>query len=168
MDFHHSFNKQKWKLCITYILINHHRILCICSCILSALIHFFLNANIKQKIKNIKNEKYCIHSCILVLTSLLTRFILRPAWCAYSLNLTFSKKIHLSPSWRPHRKIRANKIISLDFFSWRKIWNKITQKNQSFFYRKKKLTYNDYKKHIHIEYFCKYTLIWKFLNFVHM
>ena len=120
MHFHHSFNKQKWKLCITYILINHHhRILCICSCILSALMHFFLNANIK-KFKNIKNEKYCIHSCILVLTSLLIRFILRPAWCGYGLNLNFSKKKYIwvplgtvkSTSWPHHRKIRANKIVS--------------------------------------------------------
>jgi len=62
-----------------------------------------------------------------------------------------------------NRKTRANKIFL------EKIWNRITQKNQSLFYRKKNTsTYNDYKKHIHIENFCKYTLIWKFLNFVHI
>jgi len=43
------------------------------------------------------------------------------------------------------------------------------KKNQSFFRKKeRKSVYNNYKKHIHIENFCKDTLIWKFLNFVHI
>jgi len=51
-----------------------------------------------KKIKNIKNEKYCTHSYIHALTSLLARFILRPAWCGHDLNLSFFKKNRLRPS----------------------------------------------------------------------
>jgi len=76
----HSIKKNRNYVFHTYIHINHHRISCICSCVLNTLMHIFLSANIKQKkIKNIKNEKYCTHSCIHALTSLLARFILRHA-----------------------------------------------------------------------------------------
>jgi len=41
----------------TCILINHHRIPCICSCILNAFMHLFLNVNIKQKKSRISKRK---------------------------------------------------------------------------------------------------------------
>jgi len=60
MHFHiiiHSINKNGNYAFHTYILINHHRIPCICSCVLNTLMHLLLNVNTKQKKLRIKNMK---------------------------------------------------------------------------------------------------------------
>jgi len=115
----------------------------ICSYVLNTLMHLFLNVNIK-KIKNIKNKKYCTHSCIHALTSLLARFIMRPTWCGHDLNLNF-----LKIPFRPYLHVKV--LTSLKNIKTRENKFFLEKKINHFLGKKeRKSVYNDYKKHIHI------------------
>jgi len=102
----HSINKHENYAFHTYILINHHRISCICWCILNALMHLFLNVNIKQKKSSrISKMKNIAHICAFMH---LPHFLQDLFWDF--LNLIFFLKSPfetLSTMWRswPHRKI---------------------------------------------------------------
>jgi len=94
----HSINKNGNYAFHTYILINHHRISFISSCILNTLMHLFLNVNIKQKKSKISKIKNIAHIRTFMHLPHFARFILRPAWCGHDLNLSVLKKNHLRPS----------------------------------------------------------------------